>query len=89
MFSVVVALPAELDILDAGGSGLRASTAAAAASARASRPAVVPIQRQPARMRRQRMSMNAPAQKRCAAPGDWLNPRLVGAMPPAAEGRLA
>jgi anti-sigma B factor antagonist len=58
-------------IWEAEGSGVHASVAAAAASAGASRQAVVPIQRQPARMPSQRISMNAPAQKRRAAPGGW------------------
>jgi anti-sigma B factor antagonist len=59
-------------IWEAGGAGLHASVAQAAASARASRQAVVPIQRQPARMRWQRTAVHAPAPKRCAVAGDWL-----------------
>jgi anti-sigma B factor antagonist len=56
------------------GSGLYASVAEAAASARAPRQAVVPIQRQPAKMRWQRTAMHAPAPKGCAVAGDWVTP---------------
>jgi anti-sigma B factor antagonist len=52
--------------------GVHASVAEAAASSRAVRQAVVPIQRQPVRMRWQRTAVNAPAPKRCAVTGDWL-----------------
>ena len=61
-------------IWEAGGSGLPASVAEAAARAGASRQAPVPIQRQPAKMRWQRMAMNAPAPRRRAVTGDWLTP---------------
>ena len=61
-------------IWEAGGSGIPASVAEAAARAGASRQAPVPIQRQPAKMRWQRMAMNAPAPKRRAVTGDWLTP---------------
>jgi anti-sigma B factor antagonist len=61
-------------IWKAVGSSLYASVAEAAASAGAARQAVVPIQRQPARMHALRMAMNAPAPKRRAVTGDWLTP---------------
>jgi len=61
-------------IWEAGGSGIPASVAEATARARAARQAAVPIQRQPAMMRWQRMAMNAPAPKRRAVTGDWLTP---------------
>jgi len=61
-------------IWEAGGSGIPASVAEAAARAGAARQAAVPIQRQPAMMRWQRMAMNAPAPKRRAVTGDWLTP---------------
>jgi anti-sigma B factor antagonist len=61
-------------IWEAAGSGLHASVAEAAASAGAARQAVVPIQRQAAKMRAQRMAMNAPAPRRRAVTGDWLTP---------------
>jgi anti-sigma B factor antagonist len=48
--------------------------ASAEASAGAARQAVVPIRRQPAKMRWQRMAMNAPAQRRRAVSGDWPTP---------------
>ena len=75
-------------IWEAEGSGVHASVAEAAASARASRQAVVPIQWQPAKMRRQRIPMNAPAQQRCTAPGDWVTPGSGAPFrgPPAADG---
>jgi anti-sigma B factor antagonist len=61
-------------IWKAVGSSLYASVAEAAASAGAARQAVVPIQRQPAKMRALRMAMNAPAPRRRAVTGDWLPP---------------
>jgi anti-sigma B factor antagonist len=51
-----------------------ASLAEAAASPEASRPVVVPIRRQPAKMRWQRIAMDAPAPQRRAVSGDWLTP---------------
>jgi anti-sigma B factor antagonist len=70
------------------GAGLHASVAEAAASARAARQGVVPIQRQPAKMRWQRTAMNAPAPKRCAVAGEWVTPgsRAPFRRPPAADG---
>jgi anti-sigma B factor antagonist len=58
-------------IWDADGFGVHASVAEAAASAGAAWQAVVPIPRRPAKMRWQRIVMNAPAQKH-AVTGDWL-----------------
>jgi anti-sigma B factor antagonist len=75
-------------IWEAGGSGLPASVAEAAARAGASRQAPVPIQRQPAKMRWQRMAMNAPVPEQGVASGDcplrssWVPYRR----PPAAGG---
>jgi anti-sigma B factor antagonist len=63
----VLAIIREMD-----GFAVHASVAEAAASAGASRQAVVPIRRQPAKMRWQRMAMNAAAPKRCVVTGDWL-----------------
>jgi anti-sigma B factor antagonist len=60
-------------VWDAGTSGLHASVAEAAASIGAARPVVVPIWRPPAKMRWQRMAMNALAPKRRAVTGDWLD----------------
>jgi anti-sigma B factor antagonist len=73
---------------EAGCSGLHASVAEAAASAGASRQGLVPIQRQPAKMRWQRMAMNAAAPKRRAVTGDWLAPGSWASCPrpPAVEG---
>ena len=48
-------------IWEVDGVAVPASVAEAAASARAYLPAVMPIRRQPAKMRWQRMAMNAPA----------------------------
>jgi anti-sigma B factor antagonist len=59
-------------IWEIDGSAVHASVAAAAASAGASRQAVVPIPRQPTKMRWQRMAMNPPAPRRHAVTGDWL-----------------
>jgi anti-anti-sigma regulatory factor len=56
---------------EAGCSGLHASVAEAAASAGASRQGLVPIQRQPAKMRWQCVAMNAPVPKRHAVTDDW------------------
>jgi anti-sigma B factor antagonist len=69
-------------------SGLHASVAEAAASARAARQGVVPMQRQPAKMRWQRTAMNAPAPKRCAVAGEWvtLGSRATFHRPPTADG---
>lgn len=58
-------------IWDVDGFGVHASVAGAAASAGAAWQTVVPIPRQPAKMRWQRIAMIAPAQKRAAA-NDWL-----------------
>jgi anti-sigma B factor antagonist len=75
----------------AGGSSLHASVTEAAASAEASagaaRQAAVPIRRSPAKMRWQRMAMNAPAQRR-AVTGAWLPPdsRAPCWRPPAVGG---
>jgi anti-sigma B factor antagonist len=63
----VLAIIREMD-----GFAVHASVAEAAASAGASRQAVVPIRRQPAKMRWQRMAMNAAAPKLCVVTGDWL-----------------
>jgi anti-sigma B factor antagonist len=79
----------------ADGSPLHASVTEAAASAEASagaaRQAVVPIPRQPAKMRWQRMAMNAPAQRRRAVSGDWPTPDpwAPGWRPPAVGGMSA
>lgn len=59
-------------IWEIDGSAVHASVAAAAASAGASRQAVVPIPRQPTKMRWQRIAMNPPAPRRRAVTGDWL-----------------
>lgn len=59
-------------IWEVDGFAVHASVAEAAASAGASWQAVVPIPRQPAEVRRQRMAINAPAPKRRAVTGDWL-----------------
>ena len=71
----VLAIIGEIDgFWEIDGFAVHASVADAAASAGASRQAVVPIQRQPAKMRWQRMAMNAPAPKRRAVIGDWRIP---------------
>jgi anti-anti-sigma factor len=57
---------------DVDGFSVHASVAEAAASAGASWLAGVPIRRQPATMRWQRIAMNAPAQGRGTATDDWL-----------------
>jgi anti-anti-sigma factor len=75
----VLAIISEID-----GFAVHASVAAAAASESASRQAVVPIRRQPAKMRWQRVAMNSPALKARAVTGDWL-PWLVGATLPTAD----
>jgi anti-sigma B factor antagonist len=49
-----------------------ASVAAAAADAGVSRQLTVPIRRQPAKMRWQRIAMNASTSKRSAIAGSWL-----------------
>jgi anti-sigma B factor antagonist len=59
-------------IWEVDGSAVHASVTAAAASAGASRQAVVPIPRQPTKMRWQRIAMNPPAPRRRAVTGDWL-----------------
>jgi anti-sigma B factor antagonist len=51
-----------------------APQARAAATAAAARQAAVPTRRSPAKMRGQRMAMNAPAQRRRAVTGAWLPP---------------
>jgi hypothetical protein len=51
-----------------------APQARAAATAAAARQAAVPTRRSPAKMRWQRMAMNAPAQRRRAVTGAWLPP---------------
>jgi anti-sigma B factor antagonist len=60
------------------GSPLHASVTEAAAGAEASagaaRQAAAPIRRSPAKMRWQRMAMNAPAQRRAVTTGAWLPP---------------
>lgn len=65
-------------IWEVDGFAVHASVTAAAASAGAFRQAIVPIPRQPTKMRWQRMAMNLPAQKRRAVTGDGL-PRSPGA----------
>lgn len=70
------------------GPAVHASVPAAAASAGASRQAVVPIPRRPTKMRWQRIAMNPPAPRRRAVTGDWL-PRSSWAprcWPPAVGG---
>jgi anti-sigma B factor antagonist len=57
-------------IWEAAGFGLHASVAEAAASAGPSRQEVIPIRRQPAKLRWRRIVMNAPAQKRRTSAGD-------------------
>lgn len=59
-------------IWEVDGFAVHASVAEAAASAGASWQAVVPLPRQPAEVRWQRMAINAPAPKRRAVTGDWL-----------------
>jgi anti-sigma B factor antagonist len=59
-------------IWEAGDSAVHASVAAAVASAGASRQMIVPIQRQPTKMRWQRIAMNASAPKRRAVTGACL-----------------
>jgi anti-sigma B factor antagonist len=59
-------------IWEADGSDVHASVAAAAASTGALLQMVAPIRRQPAKMRWQRVAMNASAPKRRAVAGDWL-----------------
>jgi anti-sigma B factor antagonist len=54
--------------------GVTEAAAGAGASAGAARQAVAPTRRQPAKMRWQRMAMNAPAQQRRAVTGDWPTP---------------
>ncbi len=61
-------------IWEADGFVVHASVAEAAASAGASRQVVVPIRRQTAKMRWQRIAMNAPAPKQRAVAGDGLTP---------------
>jgi anti-sigma B factor antagonist len=79
----------------ADGSPLHASVTEAAASAgapaagpSAARKAVVPSSRSPAKMRWQRMAMNAPTQRRRATTGAWLPPdsRAPCWRPPAVGG---
>jgi anti-anti-sigma factor len=59
-------------IWEVDGLAVHASVAEAVASAGASRQAVAAIPRQPTNVRGQRIAVNAPAQKRRAAVGDWL-----------------
>jgi anti-sigma B factor antagonist len=59
-------------IWEVDGLAVHASVAEAVASAGASLQAVAAIPRQPIDMRWQRIAINAPAQKRRAAAGDWL-----------------
>jgi anti-sigma B factor antagonist len=75
-------------IWEDGGAGLHASVAEAAASARASELAAVPMQRQPAKMRWQRTAVHVPAPKRCAVGGDRVTPGswVPFRRPPAAGG---
>lgn len=61
-------------IWEVDGFAVHGSVAEAVANAGASRQVVVPIQRQPAKMRWQRIGMNAPAPQRRAVAGDWLTP---------------
>jgi anti-sigma B factor antagonist len=77
-------------IWEVDGSAVHASVTAAAASAGASRQAVVPIPRQPTKMRWQRIAMNPPAPRRRAVTGDWL-PRGSWAprCPPPAVGGIS
>jgi anti-sigma B factor antagonist len=57
---------------EADGFAVHASVAAAAARAQTRRPEVVPIWRQPARKRWQRIAMNVPAPEPRPASGDYL-----------------
>ena len=61
-------------IWEVDGFTVHASVAEAAASAGASRQVVVPIRRQTAKMRWQRIAMNAPAPKQRAVAGDGPTP---------------
>jgi anti-sigma B factor antagonist len=61
-------------IWEVDGVAVHASVAEAAASAGASRQVVVPIQRQPAKLRWQRIAMNVPAPQQRAVSGDCLTP---------------
>ena len=75
-------------IWEVDGFAVYASVAAATASAGASLQAVVPIPRQPTKMRWQRVAMNPPAPRRRAATGDWLprGPWAPRGRPPAVGG---
>ena len=59
-------------IWEVDGFAVHGSVAEAVASAGAVRQVVVPIRRQPAKMRWQRIGMTAPAPQWRAAAGDWL-----------------
>jgi anti-sigma B factor antagonist len=59
-------------IWEVDGLAVHASVAEAVASAGDSRQAVAAIPRQPTHIRWQRIAINAPAQKRRTATGDWL-----------------
>jgi len=67
---------------------VHASVAKAAADAGACRQTIVPIQRQPAKLRWQRIAISAPAPKRRAVTGAWLprDWRAPGYRPPAVRG---
>ena len=59
-------------IWEVDGFAVHASVAEAAASTGASRQVVVPIRRKPAKLRWQRIPMDAPAPQLRAVAGDWL-----------------
>jgi len=59
-------------IWEVDGFAVHASVAEAAAGAEGSRQTVVPIRRQPAKLRWQRIAMNAPAPKQREVAGGWL-----------------
>jgi anti-sigma B factor antagonist len=67
---------------------VHASVAEAAADEGACRQMIVPIQRQPAKLRWQRIAISAPAPKRRAVTGAWLprDWRAPGYRPPAVRG---
>jgi anti-sigma B factor antagonist len=74
-------------IWEADGLAVHASVAEAAAHAGASRQMIVPVQRQPTKMRWQHIGMSASAPERSAVTGAWLPLRQVGARLPTADGR--
>lgn len=77
-------------VWDVQGSGLHASVAEAAASMGGARPVVVPTWRPPAKIRWQRMAMNALAPKRHAVTGDWLDTgSRVSCSPPPTVGEIS